>query len=207
MRCNTTELQRWMPTQSWKMRECQRINWTLGGIAYISRRPAGVVRFLAPKPNQHPTFARFEVPLNFNKFDLRDYLLHAYRTPVLSVRSHLRQQRPRKYKYNTRIFRPPPIKEMTVQLAQPFEWPSLPDDVSPWKPDNMAKAKKAQLMNKKMEKDMEKKSLLPLRDQTTRTLEWKNMRQEAKRLLEEGGWSNKRDLDVRFTEKEGLKKK
>ncbi|KAI0508562.1 hypothetical protein F5B22DRAFT_620284 [Xylaria bambusicola] len=169
--------------------------------------PSHTVKFLAPKPNQHPAFATFEVPLTFNKFDLRDYLLHAYRTPVLAVRSQLRQQRPTKSKTNGRIYRPVPIKTMTVQLAQPFEWPAMPEDLSPWKPDNLARAKKQQEETQKLEETSRNAALFPLRENMRKAKSWTNMRAEAKRLLQEGGWSNKRDLDPRFTEKEEEGKK
>ena len=43
-----------------------------------------------PVKNQPPTLATFEVPLNFNKLDMRDYLYNLYRLPTLSVRSFVR---------------------------------------------------------------------------------------------------------------------
>ncbi|KAI1302283.1 hypothetical protein F5Y03DRAFT_362309 [Xylaria venustula] len=168
--------------------------------------PSHMVTFLAPKPNHPPTFATFKVPLTFNKFDIRDYLLHAYRTPVVAVRSQLRQQRIRRSKIHGRVYRPPPIKTMTVQLSQPFVWPRVPTDVTPWKKVATARA------NAKMKKDyvtqavLRKKGVMPLRDEQKDSLRRRNLREEAKRILKEGVWSNKRDLDSRFTENGGGKK-
>lgn len=165
----------------------------------LHRRPAHIVTFLAPK-DKNPNFATFKVPLTFNKFDMRDYLLHAYRTPVVAVRSQLRQRPPKNRGNNGRLYRPPPIKTMTVQLAQPFVWPSAPTDVKPWKQANVAKAGKQQKLVEKYKETMMTKAIAPLRDERPEPEARKNMREEAKRLLNEGGWTNKRDVDPRFSE-------
>ncbi|KAI0905805.1 hypothetical protein F4823DRAFT_115022 [Ustulina deusta] len=165
-----------------------------------------MVTFLAPRASQPPTFATFKVPLTFNKFDLRDYLLHAYKTPVLAVRSQLRQQSIRMSKINGRIYRPPPIKTMTVQLTQPFVWPRVPTDIKPWRKPSIAKAQ-AQAKAKRTSQSITMKTgYMALRDVTKEGLPRKNLREEAKRLLKEGGWTNKRDLDPRFAEKGQVKK-
>ncbi|TGJ79269.1 hypothetical protein E0Z10_g9497 [Xylaria hypoxylon] len=165
-----------------------------------------MVTFLAPGENQPPTFATFKVPLTFNKFDLRDYLLHAYKTPVLTVRSQLRQQRIRQSKIHGRIYRPPPIKTMTVQLTKPFGWPRVPTDIKPWKKDSVAKANAQEKKNYVYRTRIEKLGKMPLRDEMKETEGRKEMKKEAKRLLKEGGWSNKRDLDPRFAEEGKVKK-
>ncbi|KAI0409094.1 hypothetical protein F4802DRAFT_547695 [Xylaria palmicola] len=161
--------------------------------------PSHMITFLAPRENQPPTFATFKVPLTFNKFDLRDYLLHAYKTPVLAVRSQLRQQRIKKSKVHGRVYRPPPIKTMTVQLVKPFVWPRAPTDVKPWKSAQAASAmfyeKRAYLLRARLTKT----GKISLRDEEKLTEARKNLKDEAKRLLKEGGWNNKRELDPRFT--------
>ncbi|KAI0967597.1 hypothetical protein F4678DRAFT_444959 [Xylaria arbuscula] len=169
--------------------------------------PSHMVTFLAPKPNQPPTFATFKVPLTFNKFDIRDYLLHAYRTPVVGVRAQLRQQRIRKSKTHGRIYRPPPIKTMTVQLTQPFVWPRAPTDVTPWRKKAMERAFAKRQKDHVTQANMRKKGVMPLRDEEKDSLARRNMRAEAKRILKEGVWSNKRDLDPRFTQNGGGKKR
>jgi large subunit ribosomal protein L23 len=165
-----------------------------------------MITFLAPRATTPPTFATFKVPLTFNKFDLRDYLLHAYRTPVVAVRSQLRSQRVRRSKVHGRIYRPPPIKTMTVQLAQPFAWPRVPTDLKPWKKPAMAKAKAQERKNHRYQNIVRKTGYMPLRDETKENDARKDLKKEAKRLLKEGGWHNKRDLDLRFAEKGEAKK-
>ncbi|KAF2971094.1 hypothetical protein GQX73_g2428 [Xylaria multiplex] len=168
--------------------------------------PSHMVTFLAPRANQPPTFATFKVPLTFNKFDLRDYLLHAYKTPVLGVRSQLRQQRVRKSPTHGRIYRPPPIKTMTVQLTQPFVWPRLPTDTKPWRKPSSAKAMEQEKSRYAYIAGVQKLGRMPLRDEMKESQGRKDLKKEAKRLLKEGGWTNKRDLDPRFSEKGGVKK-
>ncbi|KAI1187203.1 hypothetical protein F5B17DRAFT_334117 [Nemania serpens] len=160
--------------------------------------PRHIVTLLAPRTNQPPTFATFEVPLTFNKLDLRDYLLHAYKTPVLAVRSHLKQQAVTRL--HGRVYRPPPIKTMTVELTQPFVWPRLPTDIKPWKKPEIARAKANEDRHEKYQKMVQKTGLMPLRDELPAEHERKELKKEAKRLLKEGGWTNKRPLDVRFSD-------
>ena len=82
-------------------------------------------------PNLPPTFAKFIVPLTFNKLDLRDYLFHAYGVTVLRVRSYVEQQRVQsKGKAARRWYRPRAIKKMTVEMDKPFVWPEEPTDFS-----------------------------------------------------------------------------
>ncbi|GAP90448.1 putative ribosomal protein L23 [Rosellinia necatrix] len=168
--------------------------------------PSHMITFMAPRKAQPPNFATFKVPLTFNKFDLRDYLLHLYKTPVLAVRSQLRQQRIRKSKTHGRIYRPPPIKTMTVQLKEPFVWPSVPEDLKPWNGLAISSMKER-------EKDMhvrralvQKTGRVISRCDTKMTLAMRNTKSEATRLLREGGWANKRELDPRYAEESKAKK-
>ncbi|KAI0548541.1 hypothetical protein F4679DRAFT_585339 [Xylaria curta] len=168
--------------------------------------PSHSITFLAPRPNQPPTFATFKVPLTFNKFDIRDYLFHAYNTPVLAVRSQVRQRRDIMKHISGRKFRAPPIKTMTVQLAQPFVWPSMPADTTPWNKSSDTKAKNIELDNRRVGVRIQKNGQMPLRDERKEPLNRKNLRMEAERLLKEGGWTNKRELDPKFSEKGDVKK-
>ncbi|KAI9801801.1 MAG: hypothetical protein M1825_003174 [Sarcosagium campestre] len=85
-----------------------------------------------------PDHASFIVPLNLNKFDIRDYLYHAYGVRVISVRSFVQQQKVQDDRPNARIpaqnrhYRPRAIKKMTVLMHKPFVWPEEPEDLSPW---------------------------------------------------------------------------
>ncbi len=102
---------------------------------------------LPPKRIFSPYFATFQVPLRFNKLDLRDYLYHAYGVEVRSVRSWLTAQLPRRrYQDNENDdsnkssttykdikalrtgpwYRPQPIKRMMVELVKPFAFPEPP---------------------------------------------------------------------------------
>ncbi|KAI8956391.1 hypothetical protein F4801DRAFT_15050 [Xylaria longipes] len=172
----------------------------------LENSPSHPIAFLAPRPNQPPTFATFKVPLTFNKFDLRDYLFHAYNTPVVAVRSQVRQSRKILEHPNGRKYRSPPTKTMTVQLTQPFVWPSMPTDITPWKKPSDARAKDAEEEESRRRDLFKKKGLVPLRDERKEPERRKNLRKEAERLLKEGGWTNKRELDPRYSEKGEVKK-
>jgi len=80
------------------------------------------------------------VPLSFNKFDLRDYLFHAYAVRTLTIRSFIKQlpiqrvQRGSKRDVigRRRSYRPKSLKRMTVELESPFAWPEGPEDLVAW---------------------------------------------------------------------------
>ncbi|KAI1386375.1 uncharacterized protein F4822DRAFT_314431 [Hypoxylon trugodes] len=160
--------------------------------------PDHTVIFLRPRDTQPPNFASFQVPLTFNKLDLRDYLLHAYNVPVLSVRSQLTQRRPIRSKVHHRIYRPPPIKTMTVELHQPFVWPEEPEDKSEWNTPWMEKREQERQKQEELTDSLKKSGKWPLRDETGATHESLELRKEAKRLLREGNWSNRNELDPKF---------
>jgi large subunit ribosomal protein L23 len=101
-------------------------------------------------PRMPASFAKFIVPLNMNKLDLRDYLYHAYNVRVVSVRSYIDQQKVTQGKPNApkmtikRWFRPRAIKKMTVELESPFVWPEMPtkDELNEnWSKDTHDEAK------------------------------------------------------------------
>ncbi|KAI1409657.1 hypothetical protein F5Y13DRAFT_89841 [Hypoxylon sp. FL1857] len=162
--------------------------------------PDHTIAFLRPRDNnQPPNFASFRVPLSFNKLDMRDYLLHAYNTPVLGVRSQLTQRRPQRSKVHHRIYRPPPIKTMTVELLKPFVWPKEPEDLAAWNPPQMAKRYEQKDKQEKYQQEAQEKGTFPLREQVGSTSERRSLRKEAQRLLNEGKWDNDRKLDPKFT--------
>ncbi|KAI0840935.1 hypothetical protein F5Y06DRAFT_294206 [Hypoxylon sp. FL0890] len=161
--------------------------------------PDHKIAFLRPRENQPPNFASFRVPLTFNKLDIRDYLLHAYNVPVLGVRSQLTQRRPRQSKLHQRIYRPPPVKTMTVELQKPFAWPKEPEDLEPWNLPHLEKRYKAMDQQKKWREGVEEKGTFPLRDEGGAGIEKIELRKEAQRLLKEGKWENGRKLDPKFT--------
>lgn len=82
--------------------------------------------------------ATFEVPLTFNKFDLRDYLYHVYNVEITSVRSFINQKRLEQRnmgdKFTGPWYRPRSQKLMIVDLVKPFVWPERPaeKDMTAW---------------------------------------------------------------------------
>ncbi|KAI0597865.1 hypothetical protein F4775DRAFT_557784 [Biscogniauxia sp. FL1348] len=160
--------------------------------------PDHMITFLRPSANQPAQFATFKVPLRFNKLDLRDYLFHAYNVSVLAVRSHLKQQRVRRSKFHHRIYRPPPIKTMTVELTSPFVWPKQPVDKSPWNSPHTERSDEFRKRQQKTRYELDRLGKMPLYAELPPDKGVTKLRQEAKRLLREGGWRNDRTLDPRF---------
>ena len=80
------------------------------------------------KPHDSPFFASFDVPLWFNKLDLKSYLKELYNVDVVHVRSFVQQKAlTRRNNPNRRRQgawkRPQSGKRMKVQLVEPFEYP------------------------------------------------------------------------------------
>ncbi|RAR08430.1 mitochondrial ribosomal protein subunit l23 [Stemphylium lycopersici] len=83
-------------------------------------------------PKLSPYHARFLVPLDFSKYDLRDYLFHAYNVKCFNIRSYVKQMPVRDTREQPRHwFRAESKKYMTVEMEQPFVWPEVPD-LEPW---------------------------------------------------------------------------
>lgn len=92
-------------------------------------------------PHLPPKYASFDVPLWFNKLDMKSYLRSVYKTEVLHVRSVVLQSkversrdsgRGMKNEGQGRMRRPASKKKMTVELVKPFVWPEPVQDLSPW---------------------------------------------------------------------------
>ncbi|EEY14789.1 conserved hypothetical protein [Verticillium alfalfae VaMs.102] len=85
------------------------------------------------KDHNPPNWATFEVPLRFNKFDIRDYLWNLYGVETTAVRSWVKMP-PVERKLDGRgaAYHPKSIKFMTVELTRPFVWPEVPEDLEPW---------------------------------------------------------------------------
>ncbi|KAF3040940.1 hypothetical protein E8E12_007899 [Didymella heteroderae] len=96
---------------------------------YLPKFTVAMVR----SPGLSPYHARFEVPLDFSKYDLRDYLYHAYNVKCFNIRSYVKQMPIRDTTAQPRHwFRPDSKKYMTVEMEQPFVWPELPADKKAW---------------------------------------------------------------------------
>ncbi|XBA48415.1 hypothetical protein SBP28_002917 [Candidozyma auris] len=89
--------------------------------------PKARVILLHPLARHTPYQARFLVPRNFNKLDLRDYLWHVYGLRALNVTVQLT---PRVWKRRQNDFarhRSRQLKIMTIDMEEPFVWPKLPE--------------------------------------------------------------------------------
>ncbi|KAK9472288.1 mitochondrial 54S ribosomal protein uL23m [Dipodascopsis tothii] len=85
--------------------------------------PTKFIGMLRPRPRDNPFLATFHVPTRFNKFDFRDYLHNIYGLTVKNVSSQLRYNK-RKHSLD---------KYMRVEMDEPFVWPELPEDLSPFR--------------------------------------------------------------------------
>jgi len=87
---------------------------------------------LRRNPRLEPYFAVFDVPLNFSKLDLKDFLWHLYGVKSRSIRSSVLPGKiRRKWKVKDQPARVGPWvrtlqkKKMIVQLAKPFRYPRM----------------------------------------------------------------------------------
>lgn len=113
----------------------------------LSLRPKFTIAMVRT-PGLSPYHARFLVPLDFSKYDLRDYLYHAYNVKCFNVRSYVKQMPIRDTVAQPRHwFRPDSKKYMTVEMEQPFVWPEVPQSLDPWgvseRKDDLRKAAEA----------------------------------------------------------------
>jgi large subunit ribosomal protein L23 len=87
-------------------------------------------------PNLSSKYAQFQVPLNFNKFDLRSYLYNLYGVGVLGIRSYVQAQGITRITRDGKGYgpwrRPKSQKRMTVELKEPFAYPEMPKDLTPY---------------------------------------------------------------------------
>ena len=165
-------------------------------------RPNHVIAFIRPKPRQPPNLATFVVPLQFHKFDLRDYLFHAYNVEVTSVRSFINQPAPRqKYGNVGKWYRPRSQKMMIVELVKPFVWPEAPaeDDRADFDHDMFQKIENDR--EKQMKRQMDP-ATIPLRTRQAVPDSRKTLKRQAAGLLESGEWSSGQKPDEKWTEVE-----
>lgn len=91
--------------------------------------PKARVCLLRPNAKHTPYQAKFLVPRNFNKMDLRDYLWHVYGLRALNVTVQLLHARFVRGMTDHARYRAPQYKKMTIDMEEPFVWPALPDGV------------------------------------------------------------------------------
>jgi large subunit ribosomal protein L23 len=92
--------------------------------------PQAKVILLRPSAKHTPYQAKFIVPRNFNKLDLRDYLYHVYGLRALNVTVQLMWGRWTREQPGRPRYRSPMVKKMTIEMPEPFIWPEpTPEDV------------------------------------------------------------------------------
>lgn len=88
--------------------------------------PKARVCLLRPNAKHTPYQAKFLVPRNFNKMDLRDYLWHVYGLRALNVTVQLLPAPFTRGPRDLARYRKPQFKKMTIDMAEPFVWPDVP---------------------------------------------------------------------------------
>ena len=86
--------------------------------------PLATITLLPNLPNMSPYYARFKVPKNFNKLDLRDYLFNFYKLKVFDIRSSLSRRKLLQHKNQRDHFVSSQDKIMIVKMEKPFIWPT-----------------------------------------------------------------------------------
>jgi large subunit ribosomal protein L23 len=149
-----------------------------------------------------PTFASFKVPLSFNKFDMRDYLYHAYNVAAVQVRSTIFQRTPRRNAVTHRIGRPPSVKYMHVEMTEPFVWPDPPNEQlrEKWETQEDRARKEAQAVYRRRNAHY-KRGEIPSKAEEKMDIRRELLKQQALSLMrKETKWENTRPLDPRWKE-------
>lgn len=153
----------------------------------IPSRPKFTIA-LVRTPHLSAYHARFLVPLNFSKYDLRDYLYHAYNVKIYNIRSFVKQEPVRDTREQPRHwFRPDSKKYMTVEMEKPFVWPADPKSWEPWgkeEKEEQVKSMLRSLTHGQMMKD-KRNEAAHLRKQAKEMLGWAE--KKAMEEAEEGG--------------------
>lgn len=91
--------------------------------------PNSRVALLRSSAKLTPNQARFLVPRNFNRMDLRDYLWHIYGLRVTNVTVLLTPATFRRGNDDHARYRVSQQKKMTVLMEKPFIWPEIDPDL------------------------------------------------------------------------------
>ncbi|CAI6238882.1 unnamed protein product [Periconia digitata] len=141
---------------------------------------------LVRTPLLSPYHARFKVPLNFSKYDLRDYLYHAYSVKTFNIRSFVKLSPVRDTRHEMRHwFREENEKYMTVEMETPFKWPKPPTNWEPWGME---------------EKNVEAKRNLGMyatMNPEVRRENTEKLRARARSLLEGKAWKEGKEIEKR----------
>lgn len=161
--------------------------------------PTHVVTMLR-RPAHPPTWATFQVPLRFNKFDIRDYLWNLYRVESVRVRSWVKHSPLERI--GGRVSRPPMTKIMTVEMTQPFVWPAEPEDKEPWH-NKMFRARQKAQDTQRSQQIESQRGILPVPSKVAEgTAARKSLRKAAAALLKgEKEWTTDAKLDSKWASK------
>lgn len=88
--------------------------------------PKARIILLRPNAKHTPYQAKFIVPKSFNKLDLRDYLFNIYGLRALNITTQLLHGKYMRVSPFAGRYRGPQIKKMTIEMEEPFIWPSEP---------------------------------------------------------------------------------
>ncbi|EGV66443.1 hypothetical protein CANTEDRAFT_101102 [Yamadazyma tenuis ATCC 10573] len=88
--------------------------------------PKARIALLRSNAKHTPYQAKFLVPRNFNKLDLRDYLWHVYGLRALNITVQLLHAKFERSMTDMGRYRGPQYKKMTIDMEEPFVWPQLP---------------------------------------------------------------------------------
>ncbi|KAE8842781.1 hypothetical protein HRS9139_02078 [Pyrenophora teres f. teres] len=168
---------------------------------YLPKFTVALVR----TPKFSPYHARFLVPLDFSKYDLRDYLYHAYNVKCFNIRSCVKQMPVRDTREQPRHwFRPESQKYMTVELEKPFVWPETPD-LKPWgQEDRQKELKEAEISNGAGGPSEARKAASTLREQVKKLLN-KDMVQSDPTITKK--LAERSPLTIQEQEQEAFRKK
>ncbi|CAD1810254.1 Ribosomal protein L23 family protein [Candida parapsilosis] len=88
--------------------------------------PGGRICLLRPNAKHTPYQAKFLVPKSMNKMDLRDYLWNIYGLRALNITVQLQPAKWTRNISDLARHRVPQLKKMTIDMAEPFIWPEVP---------------------------------------------------------------------------------
>lgn len=78
------------------------------------------ITLLRPSARMTPFQAQFQVPRNWNKLDLRDYLWHLYGLRALNITTQIKWSR---WVRGRTRYRTAQVKKMIIDMEEPFIWP------------------------------------------------------------------------------------
>lgn len=97
--------------------------------------PKARISLLRPNAKHSPYQAKFLVPRNFNKLDLRDYLWHIYGLRALNITVQLLHAKWERGIRDLGRYRGTQYKKMTIDMEEPFIWPELPEEAKGFSED------------------------------------------------------------------------